>query len=108
MHNAASFQVRVLNPNHTNPIQLMFQIIPGLTLVFRCLQYKSLENTVGKGEIAHNELILLFHQFSTCFGELSVIFNKFEIVVCRLFPFGRVPNLSFGKRLTLMLQKNSF
>ena len=45
--------------------------------VFTCLQYKSFENTVGKGEIAHN-------------GELSAIFIKFEIVVCKLFQFERV------------------
>ena len=28
-------------------------------LVFTCLQYKSFGNTVGKGEIAHNEQFLL-------------------------------------------------
>ena len=27
---------------------------------FTCLQYKSFENTVGKGEIARNEQFLLF------------------------------------------------
>ena len=31
-------------------------------LVFTCLQYKSFENTVGKGEIARNEQFLLFPQ----------------------------------------------
>ena len=29
-------------------------------MVFTCLQYKSFENTVGKGEIAHNKKFLLF------------------------------------------------
>ena len=29
-------------------------------LVFKCLQYKSFENTVGKEEIARNEQFLLF------------------------------------------------
>ena len=33
------------------------------------------------------------------FGKLSAIFIKFEIVVCKLFQFGRVLNLSFGKWL---------
>ena len=33
---------------------------PKQTLVFTCLQYMSFENTVGKGEIAHNEQFLLF------------------------------------------------
>ena len=32
------------------------------TLVFMCLQLKSFENTVGKGEIAHNKQFLLFPQ----------------------------------------------
>ena len=31
-------------------------------LVFTCLQYKSFENTVGKGEIARNEQFLLIPQ----------------------------------------------
>ena len=31
-------------------------------LVFTCLQYKSFENTVGKGEIAFNEQFLLLSQ----------------------------------------------
>ena len=33
------------------------------------------------------------------FEELSCIFIKFEFVVCKLFQFGRVQNLSFGKWL---------
>ena len=36
-----------------------------LSLVFTCLQFKSTENTVGKGEIAQNEQFLLFPQFTT-------------------------------------------
>ena len=36
---------------------------PKEALVFMCLQYKSFENTVGKGEIALNEQFLLFPQF---------------------------------------------
>ena len=58
----------------------------------------SFENTAGKGEIARNEQFLLFLQ---CFlsEELSAIFINFEIVICKLFQFGRVWNLSFGKGL---------
>ena len=33
---------------------------PKQALVFTCLQYKSFENNVGKGEIARNEQFLLF------------------------------------------------
>ena len=60
-----------------------------------CLQYKSFENTVGKGEIACNEQFLLFPVF-------SAIFVKFKIVVCKLFQFGIVQNLSFGKVFPLL------
>ena len=48
------------------------------------------ENTVGKGEIVRNEQFLLFQVFSTHLDGLCGIFNKFEIVVCLLFQFGRV------------------
>ena len=39
------------------------------------------------------------HNVFYLFGVLSAIFIKFEIVVCKLFQFGRVQNLSFGKGL---------
>ena len=59
---------------------------PKQALAFTCLQYKSFENTVGKGEIAHNEQFLLFplcflpvwitsyhfHQKNCCLQTLSV------------------------------------
>ena len=37
-------------------------LFPKQALVFTCLQYKSSENTAGKGEIARNEQFLLFPQ----------------------------------------------
>ena len=39
------------------------------------------------------------HSVFCQFRELSGIFIKFEFVVCKLFPFGRVQNLSSGKGL---------
>ena len=42
---------------------------PKQALVFTCLQYKSFENTVGKGEIARNEQFLLFPQCFLPFKE---------------------------------------
>ena len=57
------------------------QTCPG----FRCLLYKSFENTVRKGEIAHNEQFLLFPQCFLAFGELSnIIFFLEESKICRL------------------------
>ena len=78
-----------------------------LSLIFTCLQHKSFENTVGKGEIVHNEQFLLFHSVLYPFGELSVIFIKFEIVVCKLFEFGRVQKLLFGKGLSVIFVRHS-
>ena len=49
-----------------------------------CLLYQALEHSV-------------FYPI----GELSAIFIEFKIVVCKLFSFGRVLNLLFGKVLTL-------
>ena len=64
---------------------------PKQALVFTCMKYMSFENTVWKGEIAHDEQFLLFPQcFLSIFENFSAIFLKFEIVVCQLFEFGRV------------------
>ena len=49
--------------------------IPKQALVFTCLQYKSFENTVGKGEIARNEQFLLFPQ---CFLPIWRTFCHFH------------------------------
>ena len=41
------------------------------------------------------------------FGEPSAIFIKFEIVVCKLFQFGSIKNVSFGKGVKAELRKIS-
>ena len=51
---------------------------------------------MGRGEIARNEQFLLFRPFR----KVSAMLIKFEIVVCKLFQFGRVQNLLFGKGLS--------
>ena len=53
---------------NTFPLPSRYFINPLLkqALVFTFLQYKSFENTVGKGEIARNEQFLLLPVFSTC------------------------------------------
>ena len=58
---------------------------PNKPWFFTCLQDKSCENTMGKGEIACNEQFLLFPQcFLPVLRTLSS-FIRFEIVVCKLF-----------------------
>ena len=49
--------------------------LPKQALLFTCLQYKSFENTVGKGEIARNEQFLLFPQ---CFLPICRTFYHFN------------------------------
>ena len=51
---------------------------------------KPFENTVGKGDIALDEQFLLFPQYFLPDWITFSIFIKFEIVVCKLFQFGRV------------------
>ena len=41
----------------------------------------------------------LSHSVFYPFEELHTIFIQFETVVCKLFQFGKVQNLSFGKGL---------
>ena len=78
-----------------------YKPFPKQAWVFTCLQYKPLGNTVGKGEIAFS------HSVFYPFVELSANLIPFEIVVCKLFQFGKVQNLSFGKGLTATFQLSS-
>ena len=62
----------------------------------------SIENTIGKEKIARNKKFQQFLDFLWCFypfEELSAIFIKFEIAICKLFLSGGVHKLSFGKGL---------
>ena len=73
------FKLRVgnINPFPNKPLGCM------------CLLYKSFENTVGKGEIAHNEQFLLFPQCFLPFWRTFHHFHKFKVVVCKFFHIGR-------------------
>ena len=82
----------------------MFNPLPNKPLF---LQYKSVENTVGKGEIAHNKQFLLFPLFSTLLENFLPFtwnlelfstnsFSLEEYKICRL-ERGKV--LSLGKEL---------
>ena len=61
---------------------IRFSLLLTLTkqaLVFTCLQYKSFENIVGKGEIACNKNFSFSPSVFYPLGELSAIFNKFKM-----------------------------
>ena len=55
------FQFTVANISSQNQHPNQFLTLSQTILGFPCLQYKSFENTVGKGEIACNKQLLLFH-----------------------------------------------
>ena len=52
------------------------QAFPKQAHVFMCLQCTSFENTVGKGEIAHNKQFLLFPQCFLAFWENFQTFSS--------------------------------
>ena len=52
------------------------------TLIFTCLQYESLENTVGKGEFASNEQFLFFPQ--SFLHVLRPFFHFHQTLNCRM------------------------
>ena len=78
---------------------IFFETFPKEALVFTCLQYKSIENTVGKGEIARNEQFLLVPQCFYPLEELTCIFIKFKIIICKLSVWKSLIFFSFGKGL---------
>ena len=70
---------------------------PKQAIVFTCLQYKSFENTLGKGKIARKEQFLLFPQ---CFLPVRRTFFHFHYTKnCCLQTLLVWKSLKFGKGL---------
>ena len=65
----------------------------------------SLLKTLGNGEMLVTSNFSFSHSVFYSFGELSAIFIKNKIVVCRVFQFGKVYNLLFGKGLNPLLSE---
>ena len=88
--------------HHVIFARLLFMTRSSLTLSKRFLGVcsTSLLKTLWKKEkLLVTSNFSISHSVFYPFGELSAIFIKFKIVVCKLFQFGRVKNLSFGKWL---------
>ena len=64
-----------------------------------CLQYKAFENTAGKEKLLVMSNFSISHSVFYLFRELSAIFMKFEIVVCKLFQFGTCQNFVIWERV---------
>ena len=57
-------------------------------LVFMCLQHKSLENTMGKGEIASDEQFFLFPNCFLCIWRTLSFSSNLELSSANCFSFG--------------------
>ena len=69
---------------------------------FLCVCSASLLKTLWeKGKLLVMSNFSFSHNVFYWFGELSAIFIKFGIVVCKLFQFRRVKNLLSGNRLSV-------
>ena len=82
-----------VKPHHNQPTQT--------SPFFMCLLNNSFENTVRKGKITRSEQFLLISTVYLSGWKTSCHLDqiKFEIVVCKVFQFGRASNLSFGNGL---------
>ena len=63
---------------------------PKEALVFMCLQFKFFENTLEKEKLLLTNNFSFSHSVFYPFGEVSIIFVEFEIVICKLFQLKRV------------------
>ena len=90
------FRILIVNSKGSQPF-------PKKALVFRCLRYKSFENTVGKGENADNQHFLLSFSHSVFYliKEINHHFSNIHLVVCKCFQFGHVQIPSFWERVKI-------
>ena len=72
--------LKFYNMNHSYPFSKQALVLCACSTIF-------FENTLEKEEIARNKQFPLFSQ---CFLHFWEIFLKIEIIVCKLFQFGRV------------------
>ena len=80
---------------------------PKQALVFTHLQYRSWK-LWEKEKLLVTSNFFLFHSVFNLSGELNAIFIKFETVICRLFQFGRVQNLSLEHSTSCQKEPNQF
>ena len=78
-------------------VDLCVYPFPNKPWFLRVCSTSHLKTLQEKEELRVTSNYTFSHRVFYLFRELSAIFNKSEIVVCKLFQFGRVENLSFGK-----------
>ena len=76
MNNYCSLQIKKKSYPFLGMKKKYIQLYPKQTYIFICLQDKSFEDTLRKGEIARYEHFLLFPQCFTLFGRTFCHFHK--------------------------------
>ena len=87
------------NDLHDTQNRMLFNLFPNKPWFLRVCSTSLLKTLREKEKLLVTSNFSFSHSVFYLFGELSAIFNELEIVVCKLFQFGRVQNLSFGKGL---------
>ena len=77
----------------------MFTPFPNKPWFLRVCRTSLLKTLREKEKLLVTSNFSFSHSVFCPFGGLSAIFIKFKKVVCKLFQFGRVKNLTFGKEL---------
>ena len=79
--------------------ELNFNPFPNKSLFLHACSTSLLKTLWEKEKLLVRSNFSFSHSVFYPFGGLAAIFIKLEIVVCKLFQFGRVSNLLFGKGL---------
>ena len=85
-----TFSLGVINP------------LPNKPLFLRVCSTSLLKTLWEEEKLLMTSNLSFSHNVFYPFGELSTVFITLTIVICKLFQFERVYNLSFGKKLTHM------
>ena len=70
---------------------------PKQALLFTCLQYKSLENCVGKGKIDHNKQFLFFPQCFQPFESFLPFSSNLKLLSANSFSLEKFKICRLGK-----------
>ena len=92
------YKLTLILPNFTLLTNRFFSVnpFPNKPWILRVCSASLLKTLWEKEKLLVTSNFSFSHSVFYLFGELSAIFIKFEIVVCQLFQFGSIENLSFG------------
>ena len=89
-------------------INNFFNPFPNKSWFLRVCSTSFLKTLWEKEKFLITSKFSFFHSVFYPFVELSAIFIPFEIVVCKLFQFGQVQNVSFGKGLNIFSSQTTW